>query len=286
MIERHFFEEGDAKYLQNCVEIQLQMEAFSDDGNKDIGGNGDPDLGFYRIDGSTVEGLDAEMLFDPLEEQFDLPSAFVECGNGQRGKDEIVGQKNELLFPVGIEVLYTAEFFRITRQRFWRNQHDGLIASKTVGSIHRVGVDSPELVVFLGSCDEEGKQLSKNIEPFEVQVTAIHDVEGSRFGDQDVKDINVMKCPLGDFDKRGDVAPKVQESMHFDGGFMLSERCPREKRQTKVNGRGIQGVGGFFEFDAKVFIRVKGAGLRNQDLAEVGVHPPVPFFVRLGKGAS
>jgi len=94
-----------------------------------------------------------------------------------------------------------------------------------------------------------------------------------------------MECPLGDFDKRGDVAPKVQESMHFDGGFMLSERCPREKRQTKVNGRGIQGVGGFFEFDAKVFIRVKGAGLGNQDLAEIGIHPPVPFFIRLSKGA-
>ena len=89
------------------------MEAFSDDGNKDVSGNSDPDLGFYRVDGSSVEGLDAEMLFDPPEEQFDLPSALVEFGNGQRGKDEIVGQKNELLFPVGIEVLYTAEFFWI-----------------------------------------------------------------------------------------------------------------------------------------------------------------------------
>ena len=36
------------------------MEVFSDDGNKDIGGNGDPDRGFYRIDGSSVEGLDAK----------------------------------------------------------------------------------------------------------------------------------------------------------------------------------------------------------------------------------
>jgi len=82
------------------------MEAFSDDGNKDIGGNGDPDLGFYRIDGSTVEGLDAEMLFDPFEEQFYLPSALVEFGDGQRGKDEIVGQKNELFLPFGVKVLY------------------------------------------------------------------------------------------------------------------------------------------------------------------------------------
>ena len=92
------------------------MEAFSDDGNKDIGGNGDPYLGFYRIDGRSVEGLDAEMLLDPFEEQFDLPSALVEIGNGQRRKDKIVSKKNELFFPFGIEVFYTAEFLRITRQ--------------------------------------------------------------------------------------------------------------------------------------------------------------------------
>ena len=95
-----------------------------------------------------------------------------------------------------------------------------------------------------------------------------------------------MECPLGDFDERGDAAAKVQESMHFDGGLMLAERSPGKDGQTKVDRRGIQGLGGFFQFDAEVFIGVKGAGLRKQDLAEVGVHPPVPFFVRLGKGAS
>jgi len=74
--------------------------------------------------------------------------------------------------------------------------------------------------------------------------------------------------------------------MHFDGGFMLAERCPGKKGKAKVDGGGIQGVGGFFEFEAEVFIGVKGACSRNQDLTEVGVHPPVPLFVRLGKGAA
>ena len=53
-----------------------------------------------------------------------------------------------------------------------------------------------------------------------------------------------------------------------------------------VDGGGIQDVGSFFEFDAGVFIGVKGACSRNQDLTEVGVHPPVPLFVRPGKGAT
>ena len=101
----HFFEEGDTQDLQNCVEIHLQVEAFSDDGNKDVGRNGDPDLGFYCIVGCSVEGLYVKMLLDPFEEQFDLPSALVEFGDCQCGKDEIVGEKNEQLLSLGVEVL-------------------------------------------------------------------------------------------------------------------------------------------------------------------------------------
>ena len=58
------------------------METFSNDGNEDIGGYGNPDLGLYRIVGGAVECLDTEMLLDPFEEQFDLPSALVEFGDG------------------------------------------------------------------------------------------------------------------------------------------------------------------------------------------------------------
>ena len=92
------------------------METLSDDGNKDVGRNGDPNLSFYRIVGCSLKGLYAKMLLDPFEEQFDLPSALVELGDSQCGKDEIVGEKNQLLLSLRIEVLHTAEFLRITRQ--------------------------------------------------------------------------------------------------------------------------------------------------------------------------
>ena len=148
-----------------------------------------------------------------------------------------------------------------------------------------MGVDSSELRVFLGPCDEEGEELGKDIEPFEVQITAIHDVERSRLGNKDVKDIDVMEVSSSDFDERGDVASEVHEGVHFDSGLMLAERRPRKEGEAKIDGRGIQGVGGLLEFDAKVFIGVKGARLGNHDLAEVGINPPVPFFVCLGNGA-
>jgi len=146
-----------------------------------------------------------------------------------------------------------------------------------------MGVDSPDLGIFLGTRNEEGEKLSKNVESFKVQVTAIHDIERSRFRNEDVEDIDVMERSFGNLDERGDVAPKIQKGMHFDGSFMLAERCPGKYGQAKVDCCGIQGVGSFFELDAEVFISVKRSCCRNQDLAEIGIHSPIPSFVRLGK---
>ena len=37
LIDRHFLERREAEDLQNCVETGLEREAFSDDGDQDIG---------------------------------------------------------------------------------------------------------------------------------------------------------------------------------------------------------------------------------------------------------
>ena len=37
------------------------------------------------------------MLLDPFEEEFDLPAAAIELGDGQRRHGEVVGQKDQRL---------------------------------------------------------------------------------------------------------------------------------------------------------------------------------------------
>src|SRR5260370_42123945 len=71
------------------------MESLLDDGDQNIGGDGDPDLRLNAILGSPVEGFDPQMLLDPFEKQLDLPAAAVQFGDRKRGQDEIVGQEDE-----------------------------------------------------------------------------------------------------------------------------------------------------------------------------------------------
>jgi len=75
---------------------------FSDNGDKHINRDSDPDLGFYSVLGCAVEPLDSQMLFDPFEEQFDLPTTFVERTNSESWKGGMVGKKDIRLASVGI----------------------------------------------------------------------------------------------------------------------------------------------------------------------------------------
>ena len=89
--------EIQAEQLHQAVEGGIDSKAFTGDGDEDVGGDGDPDLGFDGVFGAAVEGLDAQVLFDPFEEQFDAPAAALELGDGQGGQCEVVAEKREWL---------------------------------------------------------------------------------------------------------------------------------------------------------------------------------------------
>jgi len=149
-----------------------------------------------------------------------------------------------------------------------------------------MGIEASELGVPLSPGNKEGKGLIKGIEPTEVQVAAIHDIEGSRLGHQELKDIDIMEPSLCNFDERGYIPLKIHERMHLDCGFMFAERRPGKQGQTQVDCGGIESVGGSIEIDTEIFIGIQGPCLGDQDLTEVGVNSPVTFFICLGQSAS
>ena len=77
------------------------MQAFFQNGDEQVNGDGAPDLSAHGVRTRTVEGFDAQMLLDPFEEQFDLPAAMIQLRNGQGGRGEIVGQKDQRLAGLG-----------------------------------------------------------------------------------------------------------------------------------------------------------------------------------------
>ena len=73
----------------------MQIQGLLDDGDQDIDRDGDPDLGFDSILGGAIESLDSEVLLDPFEKQFHLPSAAIQIGDRYGRQGKVVCQKHE-----------------------------------------------------------------------------------------------------------------------------------------------------------------------------------------------
>ena len=74
--------------------------------------------------------------------------------------------------------------------------------------------------------------------------------------------------------------------MQFDGAFGGPEARPGKDGQTQVDGGGIEGVDGVFEFDAEVLIEIELPGGMDEGLGEVGVDAPVAGLVGVGQGVA
>ena len=63
-------------------------------------------------------------------------------------------------------------------------QCDGLVADDAARTIRRGRIEAVRMKVRLGAGDEEGTCLVQHIQAREIDVAAIHDVDGTRFREQ------------------------------------------------------------------------------------------------------
>ena len=78
----------------------LKMQTFLRNRDDQIDRYGNPDLRPHGVLASANKCLDAQMLFDPFEEQPDLPSLAIQVGNQLGLPGEVVRQKRDALSRV------------------------------------------------------------------------------------------------------------------------------------------------------------------------------------------
>ncbi len=270
--------------MENCVEALLQMQPLLDDRHQDVDRDRDPHLRLHGVLGSSEERLDSQVLLDPPEEEFDLPPLLVEQGDAFRGKGEIVGQENQFLLVLDIEEPDATEFVGVMLGRVDPRQDDGLVGTHPGCFVDGFGIDATIPQVRLGPCDEESEAKRKGMKPREVEISPIHHVIRSGFGNKFVEDMHVVPLAVGDLDERGDVPPQIQKGVEFDGGLPFAESRPREKRKAQVDRRGVEGVHRLLQFHRKGIVDVQPSGGPDQYLGEVGVDAPVAVLVGVGQG--
>ena len=145
----------------------LKMQTFLCNGDQHIGAHGNPDLRLHGVLAGAQKRLDAQMLLDPFEEQFDLPALTIQVGNEFWLQGEVVGQKRNALSCFVLDH-HSAQRCRIVLAGIEHREHTDLIADDGgSAAIHRIGVASPELRVALCTRHEEGLGLMNYVQPGE-----------------------------------------------------------------------------------------------------------------------
>jgi hypothetical protein len=63
-------------------QANLQAEFFVNDRDQDVDAHCNPYLRLHGVIAGAKEMFDSKVLLDPLEEEFDTPTEFVDLGNG------------------------------------------------------------------------------------------------------------------------------------------------------------------------------------------------------------
>ena len=263
-----------------------QLEVVFNDSDEAICDDGNMYLYAYCILRSTPEGLDAEVLLDPFEEQFNLPAILVQQGNVLGGKVEVVRVVCEgpmqlrsvindapererviLLVPLSFESyrLVTKDVVRVFREVF------------------------PVLDVVIGmellTYDEERSRLMDGEEPCEVKVASVKYIAGQRLIGKPVHSVDIVQFGSCNPIEYRYLRDDVNLCVNLNAGLGLPELCPAEYGQAKVNGRGVDGIEAAVQLkrlrDALALCNgdhVKGKLLKDAVVPEVvsfGQHLPV-----------
>src|SRR5207253_3494975 len=129
---------------------------------------------------------------------------------GEVGQSEVVEEKDQSLAGLGIlepDTQRRGEAF----VRVEAGEGDGLVADEAGASVNGMRVPALGLEVGLGADDEEAAGLVKVAEPIEIDVSTIHDEDGTGPGHQPIEDIDVVLLASVADDEGMDMAPEIQK---------------------------------------------------------------------------
>ena len=201
LIERDFLEDVDAQDLQYSAQTFVDSMNLIETGHHEVNAQGDPDLGAHGVLCGAEEGFDSEVLFDPFEEQFDLPTAFVNGCNGSGGQFKVIGEKDQPLAGLRIDIADTPKLFWIITFALPSAQADRLVASKPGGFIDSSGLEHTELGVAFCADNKECLCLFNAIQTGEVEIAPIKNVDVPRIEDNLIEKVNIVNGSIANADE-------------------------------------------------------------------------------------
>jgi len=279
--ERYFLERRDADDLQNLIQILRKVVPLLGDGDQQVSAQGAPDLDAHSVGRIAEEAVQAQVLLDPPKEQFDLPAAFVQQGDGQRGQVELVGDEDQTQPGLRIEKTDPAQRLGVVATTPAFGQVDQLIAAQTTGPVDRSGLDDPESDRTFEARDEVSALRRQTMEAGEVEESAIHHVVAATGYRDPIERHHLGVQGIVDRGKRRNVALQIEQHAELDRPDTALPPRPGAQGQTQLDHRRVQGEQIGLQSIFGRLLLIKPSGPAHQNRCDFGKDPPVAMFVRV-----
>jgi len=94
--------------------------------------------------------------------------------------------------------------------------------------------------------------VRKGIKASEIGITAVQNVKRTWLQKQLVEDVDIVNFAMSNADKAGDASSQIHQGMDLDSCFVFSKVSPWKQAEAKVDGCGIESIGGLLQRDAEV----------------------------------
>lgn len=280
-----FDQQGIAKDTHDLSDRPVQFEVVFNNCNETVRDDSDMYLNSDSILRFSPKGFDTEMLLNPFEKQFNLPSVAIKKGNVFCFEVEVVGVVGEGSFKVrGIEY-DTSELNRIIFSVSLACESDCLVSKDIVISFKHVFTVRDFIIrTKLLPDDEESSSLLNGVESGEVKVASIKHIASIPFVDKPVHGLGIMDICMADSVEDRYFSGNINLCMNLDSGLCTSELCPSKDRHTQVDSGGVNGIEPSVKF--KLFGDTLGLGNRHNVKSKLLKDARVSKAVGFGKNAS
>ena len=262
----------------------LQSILLFRDDKQQVVTNGYPYLGVDCISGCSIESLNMQMLFDPFEENLNLPSLPVKFRNGNRVNSKLVCKKAVDFAIPEVLVHNEPEIVWILTGSVISGEPDSLVGDKSSLMVDLPGLDNLKQHVVLGSCDKPSViQMEMIVEGVKLHIPFIHQIIGIFLNRNFIHDFGIVDRSLRKAYESRNRASQIHESVHLDSAFPVMKFSPWAQCKTQFNRTAVKCTHHFFKVHSKLLAFVKFLCLLYQDIAKVLVDTPILLLVRFGK---
>ena len=232
-----------AKDTHNLDDWSANFEVVFNDCNETVCDDCNVYLYSDCVLGFSPKLFDLEMLLNPLEEYFDLPSVPIQERNILSCKIKVIRVVSERSLKIGRIVNDSSNSNRVIFFVPLASEANGLVTQYVVLSFKPIfscfnGIVWLELLSY----DKESPRLFNGEESGKVKVASIKHIASKRLVCKPIHRVDIMYFCIGDSIEYWYLGSDINLSVDSDTRLCASELSPFEYRHTEVNGRGVNSI--------------------------------------------